>query len=67
MELKGVGLFIFIFCFNILAYVYVSSYGENIRVDNGCYKLVSILIGYVMNTLMNEGKMVRGEEKHGCC
>jgi hypothetical protein len=25
------------------------------------------LIGYVMNTLMNEGKMVRGEEKHGCC
>jgi hypothetical protein len=42
VELKGVGLFIFIFCFNILAYVYVSSYGENIRVDNGCYKLVSI-------------------------
>jgi uncharacterized membrane protein YphA (DoxX/SURF4 family) len=52
----------FLFCFNILAYVYVSSYGENIRVDNGCYKLVSILIGYVMNTLMNEGKMVRRRE-----
>lgn len=28
---------------------------------------MSILIGYVMNTLMNEGKMVRGKEKHSCC
>jgi hypothetical protein len=29
------------------------------------YKLVLIFIGYVVNTLVNEGKMVREEEKHG--
>jgi len=32
-----------------------------------CHKLVLILIGYVVNTLVSQGKMVRGEEKHGCC
>lgn len=32
-----------------------------------CYKLVLILIGYVVNTLVNEGKMVSWEEKQSCC
>lgn len=56
----------FLFCFNILAYVYVSSYGENIRVDK-------VVISWCRSWLVMwwipwwTREKWWGEEKHGCC
>jgi hypothetical protein len=60
MELTGVGLSIYVL-FQYFSLCLCFFLWQKILEWIRCYKLVLILIGYVVNTLVNQGKMLRGK------